>query len=144
MRTGALRDPNKATVLERWLKEVDSALGDRMLPIDRALTDEWGSMSAKRPIPVFDGLLLPPRRFASDLARSLGGSNATAASCDAEHRTGIGEPPIECAEGRAMICADGQMQSVSRGQARCVLIGKARRGAKLQSGNWDDCKAGGC
>jgi len=50
-------DPAKATALERWLKEVDVAFGDRMLPIDRAITDEWGSMSAKRPIPVIDGLL---------------------------------------------------------------------------------------
>ena len=51
------RDPSKATALERWLKEVDVAFGDRMLPIDRAITDEWGTMSAKRPIPVIDGLL---------------------------------------------------------------------------------------
>jgi toxin FitB len=28
-----------------------------MLPIDRAITDEWGAMSAKLPIPVIDGLL---------------------------------------------------------------------------------------
>ena len=28
-----------------------------MLPIDRAITDEWGSMSRRRPIPVVDGLL---------------------------------------------------------------------------------------
>lgn len=51
------RDPMKANALEQWLKEVDVAFGDRMLPIDRAITDEWGSMSAKRPIPVIDGLL---------------------------------------------------------------------------------------
>ena len=51
------RDPMKANALEQWLKEVDVAFGDRMLPIDRAITDEWGSMSAKRSIPVIDGLL---------------------------------------------------------------------------------------
>jgi toxin FitB len=51
------RDPRKATALEKWLKEVDFAFGDRMLPIDRAITDEWGAMSAKCPIPVIDGLL---------------------------------------------------------------------------------------
>ena len=50
-------DPRKATALEQWLNEVDFAFGDRMLPIDRAITDEWGAMSAKRPIPVIDGLL---------------------------------------------------------------------------------------
>ena len=51
------RDPLKATALERWLKEVDAAFGDRILPIDRAITDEWGTISAVRPIPVIDGLL---------------------------------------------------------------------------------------
>ena len=37
------RDPMKANALEQWLKDVDVAFGDRMLPIDRAITDEWGS-----------------------------------------------------------------------------------------------------
>jgi hypothetical protein len=51
------RDAAKAIALERWLKAVDIAFGDRILPIDRAVTEEWGSMSAQRPIPVIDGLL---------------------------------------------------------------------------------------
>jgi predicted nucleic acid-binding protein len=51
------RDPAKARALERWLREVDAAFGDRILPISRAVTDEWGRMSAQRPIPVVDGLL---------------------------------------------------------------------------------------
>lgn len=51
------RDPAKARALERWLKEVDLAFGERMLPIDRAITDAWGDMSAQRPLPVIDGLL---------------------------------------------------------------------------------------
>lgn len=51
------RDPSKATALERWLKPVDVEFGDRMLPTDRAITDEWGTMSTKRPIPAIDGLL---------------------------------------------------------------------------------------
>ena len=51
------RDPAKATALEKWLEEVDLAFGERILPIDRAVTDEWGRMSARRPIPVIDGLL---------------------------------------------------------------------------------------
>ena len=37
------RDPMKANALEQWLKEVDVAFGDHMPPIDRAITDEWGS-----------------------------------------------------------------------------------------------------
>ncbi|MDP6069823.1 MAG: type II toxin-antitoxin system VapC family toxin [Alphaproteobacteria bacterium] len=51
------RDPAKAEALEAWTREVDAAFGDRVLPIDGAVADEWGRMSALRPIPVIDGLL---------------------------------------------------------------------------------------
>ncbi len=51
------RDPTKAVALERWLHEVDAAFGDRVLTVDRAVGDEWGRTSARRPIPVVDGLL---------------------------------------------------------------------------------------
>ena len=51
------RDPAKAKALDAWLTEVDAAFGDRVLPVDRAVTEEWGCMSALRPIPVIDGLL---------------------------------------------------------------------------------------
>jgi toxin FitB len=51
------RDPAKAQVLKRWLGEIDAAFGDRILPIDRAVTDEWGRIGALRPVPVVDGLL---------------------------------------------------------------------------------------
>jgi toxin FitB len=51
------RDPAKAQALERWLGEIDAAFGDRILPIDRAVTDEWGRIGALRPVPVVDGLL---------------------------------------------------------------------------------------
>lgn len=51
------RDPTKAEALEAWLGEVGVAFGERVLPIDRAVTDEWGRMSALRSIPVIDGLL---------------------------------------------------------------------------------------
>jgi predicted nucleic acid-binding protein len=51
------RDPAKAEVLEAWLNEVMVAFADRVLPIDGAVADEWGHMSALRPIPVIDGLL---------------------------------------------------------------------------------------
>lgn len=50
-------DPAKAEALESWLTEVDATFGDRVLPVDRAVTDEWGRMSAMRSIPVIDGLL---------------------------------------------------------------------------------------
>jgi len=51
------RDRPKAAMLEAWLNAVDTAFAERILPIDRAVTDEWGRMSARRPVPVIDGLL---------------------------------------------------------------------------------------
>jgi predicted nucleic acid-binding protein len=51
------RDPAKATALERWLTEVDAAFGERIVSIDRPVADAWGRMSARRPVPVIDGLL---------------------------------------------------------------------------------------
>ena len=51
------RDPDKASVLEAWLGEVVSGFGDRLLPVDATVADEWGRMSAIRPVPVIDALL---------------------------------------------------------------------------------------
>ena len=51
------RDPTKVKSLESWLQDVAVAFGDRVLPIDKEISDEWGCMSAIRPIPVVDGLL---------------------------------------------------------------------------------------
>jgi len=51
------RDPEKASVLEAWLGEVVSGFGDRVLPVDVATAEEWGRMSAMRPVPVIDALL---------------------------------------------------------------------------------------
>ena len=50
-------DPAKARALERWLRQVDAAFDNRILPVDRAVSDAWGRMSAQRPVPVIDGLL---------------------------------------------------------------------------------------
>jgi hypothetical protein len=51
------RDPDKAAVLASWLEQVVAAFGERILPIDRAIADEWGRMSALRTVSVIDGLL---------------------------------------------------------------------------------------
>jgi predicted nucleic acid-binding protein len=51
------RDPDKAAVLEAWLAEVVSGFGDRLLPVDAGVADEWGRISAIRPVPVIDALL---------------------------------------------------------------------------------------
>jgi toxin FitB len=50
-------DANKAAALERWLRRVEAAFGSRVLGIDNAISDQWGRISAIRPIPVIDGLL---------------------------------------------------------------------------------------
>jgi toxin FitB len=34
-----------------------TSFADRILPIDRAIVDEWGRMSAKRPVSTIDALL---------------------------------------------------------------------------------------
>jgi predicted nucleic acid-binding protein len=39
------------------LREVETTFGGRVLGIDNAVSDQWGRMSAIRPVPVIDGLL---------------------------------------------------------------------------------------
>lgn len=51
------RDPRKAAVLETWLSDVASGFGDRVLPVDASVAEEWGRMNAIRPVPVIDALL---------------------------------------------------------------------------------------
>ena len=51
------RDPDSAASLDRWLARVSEAHGERILPIDRAIAEEWGRMNAPDPLPVIDGLL---------------------------------------------------------------------------------------
>ena len=51
------RDPRKAEALEGWLAGVNSGFGNRVLPVDSTVADEWGRMNAVRPVPVVDALL---------------------------------------------------------------------------------------
>ena len=51
------RDPGKAEALEAWLADVNSHFGNRVLPIDTAVAEQWGMMNAIRPVPVIDALL---------------------------------------------------------------------------------------
>jgi predicted nucleic acid-binding protein len=51
------RDPEKAAALETWLRQVETAFGQRILDIDNTVSDQWGRISAIRSIPVIDGLL---------------------------------------------------------------------------------------
>ncbi len=51
------RDSNKAEAIEKWLAQVISSFSDRVLPIDTAVAEEWGRMSAIRSVSVIDTLL---------------------------------------------------------------------------------------
>lgn len=51
------RDSDSAASLDRWLALLSEVHGDRILPIDRAITEEWGRMNVPDPLPVVDGLL---------------------------------------------------------------------------------------
>lgn len=51
------KDNAQANALENWLLAVDKAFGERILPVDRAVANEWGRLNANRPLPVIDGLL---------------------------------------------------------------------------------------
>lgn len=56
------RDPDSAAALDRWLNLVSEAHGDRVVPIDRAIAEEWGRMNVPDPLPVVDGLLAATAR----------------------------------------------------------------------------------
>ena len=56
------RDPRKAEALEAWLADLMSGFGDRVLPVDAAVAEQWGKMNAIRPIPVIDALLAATAR----------------------------------------------------------------------------------
>ena len=51
------KDNTRANAIENWLVAVDKAFGERILPVDRAVANEWGRLNASRPLPVIDGLL---------------------------------------------------------------------------------------
>ena len=50
-------DSGRARALESWLAAVRAAFAGRILPVDDAVAEEWGRMSAGRPVATVDGLL---------------------------------------------------------------------------------------
>ena len=56
------RDPQKARALETWLNDLVSDFGERILPVDAAVAEEWGRMAAVRPVPAIDALLAATAR----------------------------------------------------------------------------------
>lgn len=51
------RDQDGAAALDGWLHQVIGQHRDRILPIDKAIADEWGRLNVPDPLPVVDGLL---------------------------------------------------------------------------------------
>lgn len=62
-----LRDQGQARVIEKWLQLIFSEFADCILPVDEKVTDEWGRLGLRQPIPVIDGLLAATARI-HDLA----------------------------------------------------------------------------
>ena len=61
LRRGAIlkrrTDRAAADTLEQWIARLTHFYGDRILPITLEIAQEWGRLSALRPIPPEDGLL---------------------------------------------------------------------------------------
>jgi predicted nucleic acid-binding protein len=56
------KDTAKSKALEQWLAAVLAGFADRVLPVDSRVADEWGRLTALRPLPVIDGLLAATAR----------------------------------------------------------------------------------
>jgi predicted nucleic acid-binding protein len=51
------RDPAQAEVFDTWLLHLRRDYADRIVPIDRAIAEEWGRLNVPDPVPAVDGLL---------------------------------------------------------------------------------------
>ena len=51
------RDGAAAAALEDWLEGLVASHGDRILPVDRKVAEEWGRLASRRTLPVVDGLM---------------------------------------------------------------------------------------
>jgi predicted nucleic acid-binding protein len=55
-------EPAKVRALEQWLSVVSRSFGNRILPVDQRVAEEWGRIRAKRSAPVIDALLAATAR----------------------------------------------------------------------------------
>jgi len=51
------RDPDQANAYDEWLDQLRTGYGDRIVPVDMAVAEEWGRLNSERALPVVDGLL---------------------------------------------------------------------------------------
>lgn len=51
------RDTKAARIYDRWLHQIAQDHGERVLPVDEAVVEEWGLLLASGPCPTRDGLI---------------------------------------------------------------------------------------
>jgi toxin FitB len=51
------RNPRRAQALEKWLEELLESFGDRVLPVDAKVAQNWGRLNARSSFPIVDSLL---------------------------------------------------------------------------------------
>jgi hypothetical protein len=56
------RDADSARALDSWVARVVELHRDRIIPLDRAIAEEWGRINVPDPLPVIDGLLAATAR----------------------------------------------------------------------------------
>lgn len=56
------RDRARALTLNRWLHGLVAQFESRLLPVDRAVAEEWGRMNAANTLPAIDGMLAATAR----------------------------------------------------------------------------------
>ena len=79
------RDPASAEALENWLRRTVVEFGDRIIPVDQAIADRWGTLGTPDPVPAVDGLIA-----ATALVRDL-----VVVTRDHDHLSRIGVPHLD-------------------------------------------------
>lgn len=51
------RDSAQGRAFDRWFAHMRARLGDRVLPVDERVADEWARLGVPDPLPIIDGLL---------------------------------------------------------------------------------------
>jgi predicted nucleic acid-binding protein len=55
-------DRQQASVLERWLRELEIGFADRVLPVSLPVASAWGRQQQAQPLPVIDALIAATAR----------------------------------------------------------------------------------
>ena len=50
-------DPEQAKALEWWFGKMRSGIGDRIIPVDEPIAEQWARLNVPDPLPFIDGLL---------------------------------------------------------------------------------------